>query len=300
MSGYLDALARAARLAGRGDTEDPDDTGGAVSLVPALPRPRPTFEPVWGEPETPAWPDLEEVVETETLPPDPVRGTVVAQAGAPAAVRASERPEAGATTDLDRARPTYTAEAGPGRWDRTVAQPDRVGRFISDAGKAEDAGVALPQPPAGMVRGAPDEPTISRTPRAESPVQPTEGNSATQPEASWRPSAEAADRAVAGQSDAAAQRPVTPSATDQDGGEPRLWARAEAYPAPASPLAAVTAADERPADGSRQPVVIEIGRIEVRIAAEAPAPPRRERPPPPRTGPTLAEYLEGLPGAGGR
>ncbi|MFG2106446.1 hypothetical protein [Micromonospora chersina] len=295
MTGYLDALARAAALAGG----DPGDTEASLSAVPAFPRPRPRFEPAWDEPETPAWPDLEEVVEPETLRLDAVRGTVVAGAGAPAAMREPERPEADAATHPDRAQSAYTAQAGPGWRDRTVNPTAHVGPSSSDP--AEDAHSTLPQPPAGTARSVPDEPAIGRTPQAEPALQPTETISVTQPESSWGPSAEAADRPVAGRSDATAQRTVTPALADQDAGEPALWARAEAHPAAAPPLAAevTAAADERPTDEARQPVVIEIGRIEVRITADPPSPPRRERPPRPRTGPTLAEYL-GLPGAGGR
>ncbi|MEV6055678.1 hypothetical protein [Streptomyces sp. NPDC052107] len=46
------------------------------------------------------------------------------------------------------------------------------------------------------------------------------------------------------------------------------------------------------------PVVVEIGRVEVRVVADTPSGPPRERRPRPRTGPTLDEYLGSAAGQG--
>ncbi|PZG67811.1 hypothetical protein C1I97_38760, partial [Streptomyces sp. NTH33] len=46
------------------------------------------------------------------------------------------------------------------------------------------------------------------------------------------------------------------------------------------------------------PVVVEIGRVEVRVVTDAPSGPPRERRPRPRTGPTLDEYLGSAAGRG--
>ncbi|MEH0829145.1 hypothetical protein V6U84_54405, partial [Micromonospora sp. CPCC 205714] len=192
---------------------------------------------------------------------------------------------------------------GAGGTDRTVAPPAPTGPAFPDIGTAADAGATPPQPAAGTT-SSPAGPTIRQAVRAKTPLQPTETVDAirpTGPESSLGPSIEPADRAVAGPADMEGQRTATPAAEGQDAGEPPLWARAEAHPATASTLAAeVTAAlDEHPTDEPRRPVVIEIGQIEVRIAADHP-PPRRERSPRPRTGPPLAEYLEGRSSPGGR
>ncbi|MGC0334605.1 hypothetical protein RKD23_007595 [Streptomyces sp. SAI-170] len=86
--------------------------------------------------------------------------------------------------------------------------------------------------------------------------------------------------------------PVEDAAIAEAGTAPEL-VRAE--PAPVVPDAMAPPAG--PATES-VPVVVEIERVEVRVVADTPSGPARERRPRPRTGPTLDEYLGSAAGRG--
>ena len=288
---YLDALARAAGWERDGSADRVDADPG----LPAQPRPRSRFEPEPGDGE-PLWlpgRDAEETAsgpgETRAAAADPGGGradrlpappgppappATVVVAGPPAggpAPRPRGADDEDAAPDGPRARPARPAR--PPDADVVAAAPvplPRAGNTGGDLADPVDAASAGPPPsvparPAAERRG-PVEPARDRD-RSAGAVPPGSGGRGTGgDEPAARPPARA--------------RPVV-AAVDGD---------------PAVETAG-------PADGpAPPPVVVEIGRIEVRIVAAGPSsrsagdPAAAARPALPAPGPTLAEYLAGTAG----
>jgi len=284
---YLDALARAARWAG-------PDPG-----LPARPRPRSRFEADNGD-NGPSWPLDGEDEEPAAVPagvllPVVEPGTGAAVGPGPEWVPARPAPPPAVVTAPATGRPSDAPLV-------RVETPDGVRLPVAD-----------PSPPARPVGDAvPPAPGPAAPPRAPDPGPAVLA-------ASGEPPALVPARPVPGSDDADRAEGVRPGEPGDDRRRPDPGLRSddpaeETPPRPratARPAQAFVVGDPpvRPAEAAESavppPVVIEIGRIEVRIAPDGPsgrspatAASFRSAPAPP--GPSLADYLAGRTGTAGR
>ncbi|GAA2753191.1 hypothetical protein [Kitasatospora cinereorecta] len=286
-SAYGEALRRAGGLT----TGPAEDDGGSV--VAAEPRPRSRFEQSWDEPGSgpvPAPTDFE------------VMGLAVAHA-------VPDRPWVGPVADPPAVGGVRSEPPGP-RAEQPLDVAPGPQTPGTDSHPQEDAGVAaraarpvaaLPTARATAVAeaegsAAPPPSPPSALPASALPVSPippaTRTSSADHAAA---PRAEA-DDALPVQASSAAPLFEPPLA----GAAGAMVEVVRAEPLPVETDHVMTSAANR---AEPVPVVVEIGRIEVRIVADLPTRPSSasERRPRPRTGPTLAEYLaSGTVGAAGR
>jgi len=280
---YLDALARAAGWAG-------SDPG-----LPARPRPRSRFEPDPDD-DGSAW-LLGVDDEVPSAVPDDVSPPVGPGRGDPDGSgpdRAPARPAAPPAVGV--AAPAVAPHDAPPVRVETADAADRL--------PAPDP--APPGPDVDAVRPAftPGPPSWAADPGADAVGPPSTEPSPTavarpvpvldvaDPDDHHRPGEPGDDR-----------RRRDPDLRDDDpSDEPSPRPRATARPAPAivvdDPLVRPVETAEA---ATPPPVIIEIGRIEVRVAAGGPvvaaAPSRTALPTP---GPSLADYLDGLAGTAGR
>ncbi|OKI13296.1 hypothetical protein A6A07_15440 [Streptomyces sp. CB03911] len=287
-----------------------DDGGPAVS---AEPRPRSRFEEDWEETGFDLLPPPAE--DRSTAPPTPadrrLRADPAHSASPPpvdtvATVAAAPRPRPRQTAHETPVTPRPTAvdtapaaapRPGPRQSMHEIAAPPRPsasagGRDRPLGRRAETSRAVAPTllaPPAGP---APTADAGEPAGRSTTPPAPAPGAT---PVAAPYPSA--------------AARPLPPSLTEGAAAQVVGAASAATHDAPAAgaalpfevvradplPLEPRPAADPPPEPA---PVVVEIGRVEVRVVAEPPTTPARRPGPRIRTGPTLEDYLASGAGSG--
>jgi hypothetical protein len=290
---YLDALARAA------------DWTGSDPGLPARPRPRSRFEP-GPDDDGPSW-----LLGLDDEAPSGVPDGTRALGGAGPDTGEAGRDGAG----TDRA-PVWPAPPRPVAVaaSTAVARPFEVLPVRIGTADAEHRSRAVdpapPGPAAGdVVPAAAPEPPRAPEPEWDATVRTTAAPPSKAPVRAVHvpgDDADLADHRRPGEPDDDRRRPDRDPRGDDPGDEPPPRPRATARPAAPGVIDDPLARTAGPADSAAPPppVVIEIGRIEVRITADGPsapsgtaAPSRSALPPP---GPTLADYLDGLAVAAGR
>jgi len=307
---YAEALRRAGELADALRSPDPHDPSGPVT---AAPRPRSRFEPAWGA----TW-----------LEPDPYE---VEQLAPAAHLSGRGWPDAAPASAGRRPPGADAVPAGPGLRDVPPGQASTTGsrshgRDLATAGSAT-AGSARQEPahpwpatdadgaqhPAGRPAGGPVAALPAAT--ASAPSTPQSSSTAAAP---WQ-AEHVAGAGEAARGDLARAHPVPNAAPGHAGADDAgnaARARAAGADGDASAIEVATARPVTPnplpqnlfappSSASQPPatrvIEIEIGRIEVRLAADAPvAPAAPSRPARARTGPALHEYLAGPHDAPGR
>ncbi|MDD7942423.1 hypothetical protein PHK61_28810 [Actinomycetospora lutea] len=274
---YLDALVRAAGLAGERTAPGAD----------ARPRLRSRFEPDDAGPAG--------------VTPDPDPDRVVPRL---AQVAVTHGEEVTSLTEVSRVAPSHPEPLRP-----AVALPEDTPPARQDASVVRDE--PRPAPPC-PTDGPADAPVTTVTPPAPVATAPAETRrrTAAAPTVLSPPTPRLADD-PAPVPDPAAAPALTPVRPPED--SPARWsgppAPEHAFPTPAQvpgpapippePVVPTPIRSEparqgpaRPGPARSAPVVIEIGRLEVRLAPDPPPAPI-PTPAPPPTGPTLAEYLSG-------
>lgn len=259
------------------------------TAVTAAPRPRSLFEETWEEPVVDLVPSPEDRVPgvspspaarrpglAGTSPADP---SAVGDIPADAPLPWARRP---VLDSPQQYLPLSPADDGERLWDgareapapRPAARPGLPGQADGTEARAGTDGER-------MTHAAPPSPAPGPPPVTVSPAQvpahvpaPPHGIGEDAPPPGTVPA------------------PVG-NATTIEAAPAREVVRAE--PVPAAPDTVAPPA-EPPAESA--PVVVEIERVEVRVVADRPSAPLRERRPRPRTGPSLDEYLGGTAGRG--
>ena len=297
---YLDALARAAGWGRDGSVDRVD----ADPALPARPRPRSRFEPEPGDGE-PLWLPGQDVEETVDGP-----GETRAAAADSGGGRADRLP----APPGPPAPPAAVVVAGPSAWG--PAGRPAVGPAAPLRGGDDEA--AVPDGPRPWPAARPARPPDADVVVAAPAPRPRAGNTGGDlvdpvgaPSAGPPPSAPArpvADRR--GPVDTARDRDRSDDAVPPGSGgrgtgddEPAPRPPAQARPVVSAVVDDPAVESAGPADGpAPPPVVVEIGRIEVRIVEAGPSsrssgdPAATARPALPAPGPTLAEYLAGTAG----
>lgn len=297
---YLDALARAAGWTRDGSV----DRAGANPGLPARPRPRSRFEPEPGDGE-PLWLLGQDVEETVDGPGETRAAAAEPGGGGADRLPAPPGPPAPPATVVVAGPPA----GGPAGWPAgEPAAPLRGGDdedAVPDGPRPRAAARPARPPGADVVAAAP-----APRPRAGNTggdlVDPVDAPSAGPPPSARARSA--ADRRVP--VDPARDRDRSDDAVPSGSGgrgtgddEPAPRPPAQARPVVSAVVGDPAAETAGPADGpAPPPVVVEIGRVEVRIVAAGPSsrssgdPAAAARPALPAPGPTLAEYLAGTAG----
>jgi hypothetical protein len=299
--GYLDALSRAADWTLPPAAETPDPQGAA-----AHPRPRARFEPDALDPHTGSeeyWDWAEAAEGNETPRPPPVEA---ATSAVPVSAPVSP-PDPSATWD----GPPPTASA------RVAARPPTGANPASGSGPS----TAEPTPPftphgAGS-QETPERPGHQPVPtrdmaRGSDPSDGTDPGGPTHPTGPWSAASSGAVArppfATLHERDPSAAGTTSPPEERGSPANVRAVAALSAPPHeggawPASPAEVPEPPGEPDPDDWQDTggsaVVVEIGRIEVRLGPEPPAPPRPTREHRSAPGPSLADYLHGRSTDGG-